>query len=252
MKREALSKRELSQVDPEPGQSGGRRLADIIREDIVEGRLEAESRLVVAELAKRYGSSSNPIREALHQLQGEGIVVISHNRGARVRSVGEDFARNIYDIRALIEPYLARWFVGNATDQEIHTLDMVQRQIEGGHHDNETYRALNERFHGIVYNRHFNREAVEMEIRQREVLYILGRRFPMTRVRWQAITREHRGLIEAIRRHDADEAARITEQHVRGACEHLISQMRMTRAARDARDLRVLEDISTAAQSAEG
>jgi DNA-binding GntR family transcriptional regulator len=184
-------------------------------------------------LATRYGTSSNPVREALHQLQGEGIVVISHNRGARVRAVDEDFVRNVFDIRALIEPYLAHWFVDNATDQEIQILGLLQQQIEDTKGDFEGYRRLNDKFHSVIYGRHFNREAIDLEMRQREVLHILGSKFTISRARWQAITREHRCILEAIEKHDAFEAARITEQHVRGACEHLIEQMRMARAARD-------------------
>jgi len=226
-----------------------RRLHDLIREDIVEGRLQPEARLVVADLAKRYGTSSNPVREALHQLKGEGIVVISHNRGARVRAVDEDFVRNIFDIRALIEPYLARWFVDNATDQEIQTLALLQERIEATKNDYVSYRRVNEHFHTVIYGRHPNREAIELEIRQREVLHILSRGFTISRARWQAITREHRGILEAVRQHDADAAARITEQHVRGACEHLIEQMRMARAGRD---LRTTDEPRSAMRSAAG
>ncbi len=237
------------QVDSKMGRTESRRLHNMIREDIVEGRLEPQARLVVADLAKRYGTSSNPIREALHQLQGEGIVVISHNRGARVRTVDEDFVRNIFDIRALIEPYLARWFVNNAMDQEIQTLELLQQRIEATRNDYVSYRRVNEQFHTVIYNRHYNREAIELEIRQREVLHILSRGFTISRTRWQAITREHRGILEAIKRHDADEAARITEQHVRGACEHLIEQMRIARAARD---VQMPEDMRTIARSVAG
>lgn len=227
--------KDFGQANDKPEHAKDCRLHDLIREDIVEGRFKPEERLVVAELAKRYGTSSNPIREALHQLQGEGIVVISHNRGARVRAVDEDFVRNIFDIKALIEPYLARWFVDNATDQEIQTLELLQRRIEVTKNDYVSYRRVNEQFHTVIYSRHFNREAIELEIRQREVLHILSRGFTISHARWQAITREHQDILEAIKQHDADEVARITEQHVRGACEHLIERMRMARAARSMR-----------------
>jgi DNA-binding GntR family transcriptional regulator len=248
MKLEVAPK-DTGQADDKPEHAKDRRLHDLIREDIVEGRLKPEERLVVADLAKRYGSSSNPVREALHQLQGEGIVVISHNRGARVRAVDEDFVRNIFDIRALIEPYLARWFVDNATDQEIQTLELLQQHIEGTKNDYVSYRRVNEQFHTVIYSRHFNREAIELEIRQREVLHILSRGFTINRARWQAITREHRGILEAIKQHDADEVARITEQHVRGACEHLIEQMRMARVGRD---MRISDEARAKVRSAAG
>lgn len=210
-----------------------RPLSERIREDIVGGHLPAGARLVVADLARRYGSSSNPVREALQQLQGQGFVVFSPNRGARVRTLSEDFARDIYDIRALIEPYMIRWFVGHATDAEIAEMEAVQREIEALPGDLGRYRALNERFHGIVYDRHFNREAVEMEIRQREVLFMLNSRFSLSRTRWSAILREHREILGAIRAQDADAAALATERHVRGAGQHLIEQIRSERAQQD-------------------
>jgi DNA-binding GntR family transcriptional regulator len=230
-----VSRKKPAQAGEEADQANTLSLHRLIREDIVEGRLEPGARLKTAELAKRYGTSTNPVREALHHLQGEGIVIISPNKGARVRPVGEDFVRNIYEIRALIEPYLTRWFVDYATEQEIETLEVLQRKIDEVRHDYQQYWRANEQFHNIIYGRHYNREAVELEFRQREVLHILSRRFTISRARWQAVSREHWGIIEAIKRHDADDAARITEQHVRGACQHLIEQMRIAPTKGDTR-----------------
>ena len=51
------------------------RVYELIREDIIEGRLEANERLVVADLAQRHGTSTNPVREALQLLRGEGFVI---------------------------------------------------------------------------------------------------------------------------------------------------------------------------------
>ena len=90
-------------------------LYKLIREDIISGRLEANERLVVADLAERHGTSTNPVREALQLLRGEGFVIFARNRGARVRPIDQDFVRDIYEIGVLIEPALTRWFVGMAT-----------------------------------------------------------------------------------------------------------------------------------------
>ncbi len=87
-------------------------LYKVIREDIVSGRLKSNQRLVVADLAKRHGSSTTPVREVLQLLRGEGFVVFTRNRGARVRPIDRDFIRDIYEIGVLIEPALTRWFVG--------------------------------------------------------------------------------------------------------------------------------------------
>ena len=89
----------------EPARTGYSRLRDLIRLDIVAGRLRPGARLKIAELAARYDTSAIPVREALQQLQGEGIVTFIANRGASVRTIDENFIRNIHEICALIEPF---------------------------------------------------------------------------------------------------------------------------------------------------
>ena len=68
------------------GREPGHRLKQLLRADIIAGRIPAGSRLKVSDVIARYGTSTNPAREALHALEGEGLVVITPNRGARVRS----------------------------------------------------------------------------------------------------------------------------------------------------------------------
>jgi len=70
-----------------------------IRDDILAGELAFGTRITTAELAQRYGVSQMPIREALRELRGEGLVTMEPNRGARVRAIDPDFVGNIFDIR---------------------------------------------------------------------------------------------------------------------------------------------------------
>src|SRR5918997_1452748 len=91
-------------------------LTDILREEIVSGRLAAGSRLTVEDLASRYGVSTMPVREALQRLRGEGIIVLLPHRGARVVSLDENLVSNIYDLRGAIESLLARRSLPNLTN----------------------------------------------------------------------------------------------------------------------------------------
>ena len=116
--------------DDVAGQPSYNRLRDLIRADIVEGRLPSGSRLKIADLAERYASSGIPVREALQQLQGEGIVIFEPNRGARVRQLDDDFLRNIHELRAVIEPHLIRWFVRHHSQSELARLEAVQRDYD--------------------------------------------------------------------------------------------------------------------------
>ena len=100
---------------------------ELIREDIISGRLNPNERLKVAELAERYATSTNPVREALQQLRGEGFVVMEPNRGARVMPIDENFVRDIIEIEILVEASLTRWFVSIANDADIVELEAIGR-----------------------------------------------------------------------------------------------------------------------------
>src|SRR6218665_2564854 len=115
---------------------------EMIREDIISSRLEPNARLKVADLAAAYGTSTNPVREALQQLRGEGFVVMEPNRGARVMPIDENFVRDIIEIEVLIEPALTRWFVSIANDADIVELERIQAQIEANNFEDKLQHGL--------------------------------------------------------------------------------------------------------------
>ena len=221
----------------ELGESGAGSLLDslsvyeLIREDIIDGRLAPNQRLVVAELAARHGTSSNPVREALQQLRGEGFVVLTPNRGARVRPIDQDFVRDIYEIEMLIEPALTRWFVGMATNDDIVALQEVEDRIEENNFaDQALHGRLDTEFHSLMYGRHYNRHAAELWWKHREILRAISRRFKTTLARRTSVIREHRELIAHVKAQDADGAAEAIARHVEGSGRHILELMRTARA----------------------
>lgn len=203
---------------------------EMIREDIISARHEPNARLKVADLAELYGTSTNPIREALQQLRGEGFVVMEPNRGARVVAIDEDFVRDIIEIEVLIEPALTRWFVSIVTDADIAELKAVQADIEKlNFADPRQHGELDTKFHQLIYDRHYNRHAAELWWKHREILRAISRRFPTSLSRRQAVLREHRELIEAISAQNAERAAAVVARHVEGSGRHIIEQMGVAR-----------------------
>jgi DNA-binding GntR family transcriptional regulator len=206
---------------------------ELLRGDIIAGRLGANERLKVSALASRYGTSTNPVREALQQLRGEGFVVFSPNKGARVRNIDAEFVRDIYEIELLIEPYLTRWFVGIVTSEDISRLERLQGEMEAVNFADLTrHSELDTQFHRIFYDRHYNRHAVEMWWRHREILGAINRGHPVSLSRRKAVFEEHHALIEALRAHDAARTEAVVAAHVRGSGQHIIEQMHAARAAR--------------------
>lgn len=220
-------------LEPSGASPAGDTVYQQIRDDIISGRLKANERLVVADLAQRHKTSTNPIREALQMLRGEGFVVISPNRGARVRPIDQNFVRDIYEIGVLIEPALTRWFVGMATHEDIAQLEKVQAEIEENNFvDPVRHSELDTRFHTIMYERHYNQHAAELWWKHREVLRAVSRRYNFTLARRAQVLREHRELIQLIKDGEAEKAANLVAQHVEGSGRHVLEQMRAAEAAR--------------------
>jgi len=201
-----------------------------IRDEIISGRLGPNERLKVSDLAARCGTSTNPVREALQQLRGEGFVVIEPNRGARVRPIDENFVRDIIEIEVLIEPTLTKWFVSIVDDADIDRLEAVEAEIEAlNFADLTRHGQLDTKFHQIIYDRHYNRHAAELWWKHREILRAISRRFPTSLSRRQAVIREHRALIERLKAQDAEGAAAVVARHVEGSGRHIIEQMGVAR-----------------------
>lgn len=217
------------QMDTDQGETS---VFELIRKDIISGVLGPNARLKVADLALRYQTSTNPVREALHKLSGEGFVIIEANRGARVRPIDEDFVRDITEIEVLLEPALTRWFVGIATEVDIARLESIQSEIEAlNFADQILHGQLDTRFHQVIYDRHYNRHAAELWWRHREVLRAISGNFPTSLSRRSAVLREHRELIDAIRVQDVDRAAEIMARHVAGSGRNIIENMRLAQVA---------------------
>lgn len=213
-----------------PSEDVGASIYERLRDDIISGRVKANERLKVAELANRLGTSTNPIREALQQLRGEGFVVMAPNRGARVRPIDEEFVRDICEIEVLIEPALTRWFVGIATRDDVEELERLQEEIEAMNFGDElAHSNLDLRFHQLMYNRHYNRHAVELWVRHRHILWAISRGFPTSLSRQANVLGEHRELIACIKAQDAEGAANAIARHVEGSGRHIIERLRLNR-----------------------
>ncbi|WP_323772082.1 GntR family transcriptional regulator [Antarctobacter sp.] len=209
---------------------------DAIRHDILTGVLEANARLKISELAKTHNTSTNPVREALQQLRGEGLVLFTPNQGARVRPIDMDFVRDVAEVGYQLAPYLLRLFVETASVEDIAELERIQSEIESlNFSDKARHTELNHLFHETMYDRHYNRVAFSVWKQHREILGSISTRVPIAIGRQEAIIREHRALIAAIKAQDVDKAVAVLNQHIQDAGRHVVDQLRInqTRSARN-------------------
>jgi GntR family transcriptional regulator, trigonelline degradation regulator len=96
-----------------------------LRQSIIAGRLAPGARLIERELIAMMGVSRTVIREALRQLESEGLIAIIPNKGPVVRELTLDEAKDLYSIRAVLEGLAARLFAENADDAQVKKLEQA-------------------------------------------------------------------------------------------------------------------------------
>ena len=99
------------------------RVFHAIREDILNGKYQANEELKEKSIGEELGVSRTPVREALRQLELEGLVHIIPNKGAFVEGITLKDVKDIYEIRALLEGLCARWAAENITQEQIEELE---------------------------------------------------------------------------------------------------------------------------------
>lgn len=101
-----------------------------LRDAILRMHFKPRQKLTERELCEATGVSRTSVREAVRSLEAEGLVERIPNRGIFVASVSVDEARQIYEVRAALEPAFARLFVARAGDRELQDLNAACLKIE--------------------------------------------------------------------------------------------------------------------------
>jgi DNA-binding GntR family transcriptional regulator len=192
------------------------RIEDCLRNDIVAGDLAFGSRLVIEDLATRYGVSHMPIREALRVLHGEGLVVIEPNRGARVRPLYRGFIEDVFDVRAAIETMLARRAAERRTAAHLARVREAAGELEArvAAGDYASVALANRAFHAVINDAAGNPGALAIVDSHWLLLAALLKRYGYGEERFQRVIDEHQHLIYAIERHDAPAAAILMGAHI--------------------------------------
>ena len=136
-------------------------VAASLREDIVSGQLESGTRLRQVELARRFGVSTTPVREALAALQSEGLVRLHPQRGAVVFVPTVEGLREHYEIRAALEALAAERAAERFDPARGEALAAMLDEMAAGP-GVERYLELNLRFHSELYELAGRPRLVEM------------------------------------------------------------------------------------------
>lgn len=195
-----------------------------LRKDILQGKYEENEELREVAIAKEYGVSRTPVREAFRQLELEGLIMIIPNKGAYVQGITEKDVRDIYLIRSKLEALCIREAMEHLTSDKMDELEeniMLSNFHAKKQHGNQLSR-LDKGFHEILY------EASESKILQHmlkdlhEYVSEVGKKNLSNEDRVIKSNEEHTKIFQAIKLKDKNAAERLMTEHINNAYKNAI------------------------------
>jgi DNA-binding GntR family transcriptional regulator len=201
---------------------------EVVLEEIRRGILTREllpgQPLVEAELAQRLGVSKTPVREALKVLSNSGLVTFSPYKGASVCVVDAALAQSVYDVRLVLEPEAVRRTVELRDPALLEDAADALKEASAAiaERDQAELSLLNRRFHRALYSGCGNPLLVNIldDLKDRAALIsIVGwEANPSWRREWN----EHKAILAAAKKGDAEGAAELLRQHIAEFLERIV------------------------------
>ena len=190
-----------------------------IREDILSGVYKDHEELKEVSIGEELGVSRTPVREALRQLELEGLVTIIPNKGAYVTGITAKDVHDIYMIRSQLEGMCARWATRNITDEQIEELEEIILLSEFHLKKTAGVQAmqvseLDGKFHKVLYAAS-NSRIMEHTLTDFHKYVQTSRTLSVgAKSRAEKSIEEHREILEAIKAKDEDLAAKLAHEHI--------------------------------------
>jgi DNA-binding GntR family transcriptional regulator len=207
-------------------------VVETLRKSILSGGLRAGHRLNLDEIADELNVSRMPVREALKQLESEGLVTIYPHRGVAVSELNAEDVEEIFGIRIVLEQKASELAIPRLGLADLAEMEaLLDRMDQNGSHGPKWIK-LNEKFHHTINNASGWPRLVSMI----EVQRVNVERYVRAYVRMQGYERpqeQHWALFRACRDRDVTKAKAVISEHLQDTADRLISELRKTESLRE-------------------
>jgi len=187
-----------------------------IKEDIINGKYKPNERIVISDVAREFGASDIPVREAMRQLESDGLIQSKPYVGAIVTNFDLADICKIYQIRAVLEGLATRQAVDRIKKNGLKKLDTIlskmTKAVGSGNH--VLLSNLNRDFHHVIYAASDNEYLIkvifdlwDMSLRARAI-------FSFMPGRAQEAVDEHTDIVAALKKKDAKAAEKLVIEHM--------------------------------------
>lgn len=194
-----------------------------IRDGILSGKYASGDELREITIGQELGVSRTPVREALRQLELEGLVEIIPNKGAHVTGITNKDVKDIYMIRSYLEGLAARWATEHITEEEISELEEIVLLAEFNLKKDKPEQVvmLDGRFHALLYKTTNSRMLDHVLVDFHRYVQHARASSVAAKDRARKSVREHKAILEAIKEKDADLAEQLANDHILHVMENL-------------------------------
>ena len=196
---------------------------DKIRSDILSGKYKRGEELVESSIGKELGISRTPVREAIRQLELEGLVQLVPNKGAFVTGISEKDVRDIYLIRARLEGLAARMAAKNITPELLDAMEetVVLSEYHAKKEHYEQVCEMDSKFHKLLYKASGSRILEHTLTDFHQYVQRVRMASIMKKRRMEKSNDEHDAILTAIREHDEEKAELVATRHISNTVENL-------------------------------
>lgn len=214
---------------PPAARSLGDDIAERLRAAILAGRFEPGERLGEERLARLMRVSRGPIRDALTQLERQGLVVIKRNRGAFVARLTPEDLEELYTLRLAIERLALQRVCSMAEEDEVAAMQEFVDEIAAHTSAGISERLaadLDLRFHDLIYEAARHRRLLDAWLQMRPQIHVLllNRNVADDDFR-ELVVIAHQELVDAIRTRDEPRAVAVLEDHLKGSYQRVLASL---------------------------
>lgn len=192
-------------------------IANNLREMIMSGELKEGDKIKEDEFCKSMDISKTPLREALRVLSAEGLIRLIPNRGSYVTTPTFKEIKEMFDVMSVLEGVCARTAAEKMSNTDYEKLKKIHLQLEENFRlkDQKHYIRYNNKYHSFVQELAGNKTLNQIVngLRQKILLY----RYKSLNLsgRFEQSIQEHRDLLEAFRKRDAEKAESLMKSHMK-------------------------------------
>ena len=214
-------------LEPPPKRSLADEVLERLRDAILRNQLSHGQYLYEEALAQSLNVSRGPIREALRQLEREGLVVRRPNRSAMVARLSREDLDEIYSLRNAVERLAATFASRNATPSDFEAMqkvvDAMAARVQDGITEQEAAN-LDLRFHDLLYQASRHQRLISLWRRLRPQCYLLLLNRNAANPDFIEVTPAgHQRVLDVLRSRDEAQATAAIEEHVRFAYETVLA-----------------------------